>query len=286
VPASLFSCSARRRERRLRNESSVCPRPRRYRFPRTFRKTCCSKNRAYQPRNRRVVGNSRTTHLGPFGELIRCSGSMAKANPIRFSTKYQDDETDMDYYGYRFYNPSTGRWLSRDPIVDQGFDPAASNQRRSRATAVEVLNSLARQKTIRRKPGDLSVDRLLADADADTHFAENEKFNLEAFVRNDSVDGIDALGLIEYYPITCELEKKLGKGQCRYKCTCPKGYSMGFVSSVTDQPCDWPAPERTCFRLECWDYVKIGCAVVVVTVVVVGSGGTATTVVVAACAAP
>ena len=57
---------------------------------------------------------------GPFGELIRKSGLMANANPFRFSTKYQDDESDMLYYGYRSYNASTGRWLSRDPIEEQG----------------------------------------------------------------------------------------------------------------------------------------------------------------------
>jgi RHS repeat-associated protein len=38
---------------------------------------------------------------------------MAKANPFRFSTKYQDDETDLVYYGRRYLNTSTGRWLSR-----------------------------------------------------------------------------------------------------------------------------------------------------------------------------
>ena len=57
---------------------------------------------------------------GPFGELIRKSGVMANANPFRFSTKYQDDESDMLYYGYRSFNPSTGRWLSRDPIEERG----------------------------------------------------------------------------------------------------------------------------------------------------------------------
>ena len=36
---------------------------------------------------------------GPFGEVIRATGPMAKANPFRFSTKYQDDETDLLYYG-------------------------------------------------------------------------------------------------------------------------------------------------------------------------------------------
>jgi len=53
---------------------------------------------------------------GPFGEVIRATGPMAKLNPFRFSTKFDDDESDLLYYGYRFYNPSTGRWLSRDPM--------------------------------------------------------------------------------------------------------------------------------------------------------------------------
>jgi RHS repeat-associated protein len=56
---------------------------------------------------------------GPFGEVIRATGPTARANPFRFSTKYQDDETDLTYYGYRCYNASTGRWLSRDPILSQ-----------------------------------------------------------------------------------------------------------------------------------------------------------------------
>lgn len=55
---------------------------------------------------------------GPFGEALRLTGAMAKVNPFRFSTKYQDEETDLLYYGYRSYNPSVGRWLSRDPIEE------------------------------------------------------------------------------------------------------------------------------------------------------------------------
>jgi RHS repeat-associated protein len=56
----------------------------------------------------------------PFGQTIRITGTMAKNNPFRFSTKYTDDATDMVYYGYRYYNPSTGRWLNRDPIEESG----------------------------------------------------------------------------------------------------------------------------------------------------------------------
>jgi RHS repeat-associated protein len=50
---------------------------------------------------------------------------MARANPFRFSTKYQDDETDLVMYPRRAYNPSTGRWLSRDPSADLSAQPAA-----------------------------------------------------------------------------------------------------------------------------------------------------------------
>jgi RHS repeat-associated protein len=55
---------------------------------------------------------------GPFGEPLRATGPMARVNPFRFSTKYQDDETDLLYYGYRYYTASTGRWLSRDPAEE------------------------------------------------------------------------------------------------------------------------------------------------------------------------
>ncbi len=57
---------------------------------------------------------------GPFGELIRATGPMAHINPFRWSTKYWDEETDLAYYGYRYYSPSLGRWLSRDPIGEEG----------------------------------------------------------------------------------------------------------------------------------------------------------------------
>jgi len=59
---------------------------------------------------------------GPFGEVLRATGPMAKVNPFRFSTKYQDDETALVYYGYRYYDPSTGRWPNRDPMGEPGFE--------------------------------------------------------------------------------------------------------------------------------------------------------------------
>ena len=55
-----------------------------------------------------------------FGNTISSSGSMASVFPHRFSTKYYDAETDLYYYGYRYYSPSLGRWISRDPIEERG----------------------------------------------------------------------------------------------------------------------------------------------------------------------
>ncbi len=85
---------------------------------------------------------------GPFGEAIRSSGSSTIAastgagNPFRFSTKYTDAESDLLYYGYRYYNPSTGRWLSRDPIADLGFS----------VSSAQSLNSETRMRALSRRP--------------------------------------------------------------------------------------------------------------------------------------
>lgn len=56
----------------------------------------------------------------PSGQIIRSTGQVAADNPFRFSTKYQDAETDLYYYGFRFYDASSGRWLNRDLIGENG----------------------------------------------------------------------------------------------------------------------------------------------------------------------
>lgn len=37
-----------------------------------------------------------------------------------YSTKYHDTETDLYYYGRRYYLPETSRWLNRDPLGERG----------------------------------------------------------------------------------------------------------------------------------------------------------------------
>ena len=55
-----------------------------------------------------------------FGRLKSSSGPAAEANRYRFSTKPQERAAALSYYGYRYYAPSQGRWLSRDPLEEEG----------------------------------------------------------------------------------------------------------------------------------------------------------------------
>jgi RHS repeat-associated protein len=56
---------------------------------------------------------------GPFGELIRATGPLAFANPFLFQTEFYDWETGKYYWKNRYYDPGTGRWLSRDPMLSE-----------------------------------------------------------------------------------------------------------------------------------------------------------------------
>ena len=54
----------------------------------------------------------------PFGQLV--TEPSLPENRFRFSTKPQDAESGFYYYGFRYYDPVTGRWPSGDPIEEQG----------------------------------------------------------------------------------------------------------------------------------------------------------------------
>jgi RHS repeat-associated protein len=54
----------------------------------------------------------------PFGQPQTLLASVTQ--PMGFSTKAYDPQTGLSYYGYRFYSPSLGRWLTRDPLGETG----------------------------------------------------------------------------------------------------------------------------------------------------------------------
>jgi RHS repeat-associated protein len=59
----------------------------------------------------------------PFGNIVEDSystGFNATSFTYKFSTKPLDAETGLYYYQYRYYDPVTGRWPSRDLIGERG----------------------------------------------------------------------------------------------------------------------------------------------------------------------
>ncbi|MGB0155105.1 MAG: RHS repeat domain-containing protein [Verrucomicrobiales bacterium] len=55
-----------------------------------------------------------------FGKVAAISGSQAGDFAFQFSTKYADAESGLSYYGFRYYDAVSGRWLNRDPIAERG----------------------------------------------------------------------------------------------------------------------------------------------------------------------
>ena len=113
-----------------------------------------------------------TYEYTPWGELIRATGPQATNNHFRFSSKWQDDETDLLCYGHRYLSPSLGRWLARDPRA-----------------LLEDLDL------------DLTLDGRL-EAVFPTGRLNEDVLNLYRFAGNSPIDQIDALGLLSISPLS------------------------------------------------------------------------------------
>ncbi len=66
-----------------------------------------------------ISGGNRTAEYayGPFGEPIATAGGV---DPFHLSSKYPDADTGLDLYVFRPYQPSTGRFIGRDPAEERG----------------------------------------------------------------------------------------------------------------------------------------------------------------------
>jgi len=56
----------------------------------------------------------------PYGVLVGETGDRPDRCSLRFQSKYFDRETGLYYYGYRYYDPLTTKWLTRDPLGERG----------------------------------------------------------------------------------------------------------------------------------------------------------------------
>lgn len=83
-----------------------------------------------------------------FGKTTVISGNAAVENPMRFSTKYYDDETKLYYYGYRYYAPGLGRWICRDLIEEQGGINVLVCSNNDLANKIDILGLMIRRNDV------------------------------------------------------------------------------------------------------------------------------------------
>ena len=74
-----------------------------------------------------------------FGQTLTATGPAAHLNRYQFSTKPIERGSGLAYYGYRYYDPVTGRWPSRDPMGEMGGVYSYSFVNNSITGTIDVL---------------------------------------------------------------------------------------------------------------------------------------------------
>jgi RHS repeat-associated protein len=151
---------------------------------------------------------AQTYEYDPFGQITRSSGYLGNLNPFLFSTKYYDWETGLYYYGYRYYNPSTGRWPNRDPIRELGFEIVSQRPKTTQEKymdefreVLELIHEIAP-----------SADRPILIDKVKNRFVQmgvnvwkpTGTENPYNFLYNDSLDFQDSYGLSASSGFTCD----------------------------------------------------------------------------------
>jgi RHS repeat-associated protein len=73
------------------------------------------------------IGNKvRSTEYDPFGNVTGTQGALT-GNRYQFQTQQNDSESGMYYLRARYYDPTTGRFISRDPIKGTLTNPITQN---------------------------------------------------------------------------------------------------------------------------------------------------------------
>ena len=124
----------------------------------------------------------------PYGNPITTEGAEAQSNPYRFSTKYEDDETGLLYYGFRYYSPEIGRWLSRDPVEERGFSVAHAEGQKREIDIEELIALISRFNP--RLAAKLLLWQELSESPR-----SHSQIGLYTFVDNDPLSEYDYLGL-------------------------------------------------------------------------------------------
>ncbi|MDI6810029.1 MAG: RHS repeat-associated core domain-containing protein, partial [Candidatus Eisenbacteria bacterium] len=106
-----------------------------------------------------------------------------------------DTETGLLYYGYRYYSPELGRWLSRDPIGEMGFRGSFAEE------SIEDENAMIATLIARIRQKCPEAARRAEQVVAKMHSQERAVFRrvkdtkTYSFVGNAPISAYDSLGL-------------------------------------------------------------------------------------------
>jgi RHS repeat-associated protein len=127
---------------------------------------------------------------------------LAFINPFLFSTKLYDSETGLYYYGYRYYDPSTGRWPNRDPLCEiaiatiLSYDSYKNIQDEDRLAKRWIMLVMSEE-----KKSWLAEARFIIEGQTYSENSElvvlNSVANLYRFARNNPINFYDVNGLCD-----------------------------------------------------------------------------------------
>lgn len=55
----------------------------------------------------------------PYGQVVSAV-TLTLVQPVQWSSEVNNGELELVYYNHRYYNPTDGRWINRDPIAEEG----------------------------------------------------------------------------------------------------------------------------------------------------------------------
>jgi RHS repeat-associated protein len=80
-----------------------------------------------------------TCELNSYGKVRNWQGEVKTDCPFRYQGQYEDAETGLYYNRFRYYDPSTGVYLSQDPIGLAGGNPTLYGYVKDANTEVDLL---------------------------------------------------------------------------------------------------------------------------------------------------
>ena len=197
----------------------------------------------------------------PFGASLGSAGR--GSSRYRFSSKEMDEVSGSYYYGYRFYSPTLGRWLSRDPVLEKAFQETRL-----------LIGGIAKEQLDLRRWQMMLVMKghLLKESVGDGGIVPSEDRSqlAYAFVENSPVGRIDVLGLgycgsagnepwVPEFWFGGENGPCHKHDQCYGTCGYSQEYCNGLFFADMVRACPlWP-PEATatCLAVASWYYAFV-----------------------------